>query len=179
MRNPRSLLSDAIAHLRARWQLRGARALGERARVWGSMSVTALGELVIGSRARIVSTIVPVELFVGEQARMEIGSNVYINYGCSIAALKHIRIGDHCSIGTYAIIMDNNFHRVEPDRRDERPESAPVILEENVWLGARVIVLPGVTIGRDSVVAAGSIVTRDIPPRSLAAGNPARVIRTL
>jgi maltose O-acetyltransferase len=143
------------------------------------MSVTTLGELTVGSRARIVSTIVPVELFVGEQARMEIGSNVYINYGCSIAALKHVRIGDDCSIGTYVIIMDNNFHHIEPDRRDERPESSPVVLEENVWLGSRVIVLPGVTIGRDSVVAAGSVVTRDIPPRSLAAGSPARVIRTI
>jgi maltose O-acetyltransferase len=75
--------------------------------------------------------------------------------------------------------MDNDFHRLEPERRDERPLSAPIILEENVWLGARVIVLRGVTIGAGSAIGAGSVVTRDIPPRSLAVGAPAKVIRSL
>jgi maltose O-acetyltransferase len=75
--------------------------------------------------------------------------------------------------------MDNDFHRVEPERRHEVPESLPIILGENVWLGARVVVLRGVTIGAHSVVAAGSVVTRDIPPRTLAAGVPARVVREL
>jgi maltose O-acetyltransferase len=76
-------------------------------------------------------------------------------------------------------ITDNNFHRLEPEHRDEIPESAPVIIEENVWLGGRVIVLPGVTIGAGSAVGAGSVVTHNIPPRSLAVGVPARVIKNL
>jgi maltose O-acetyltransferase len=76
-------------------------------------------------------------------------------------------------------MMDNDFHRLEPERRDEIPPSAPIVLEEGVWLGVRVIVLRGVTIGAGSVVGAGSIVVRDVPPRSLAAGAPAKVIRTL
>jgi len=75
--------------------------------------------------------------------------------------------------------MDNDFHRLEPERRNERPDSAPIILEDNVWLGARVIVLKGVTIGEGSVIGAGSVVTKDIPPRSLAVGMPAKVIKTL
>ena len=54
-----------------------------------------------------------------------------------------------------------------------------IVLEENVWLGGGVIVLPGVTIGRDSVIGAGAVVTRDVPPRSVAVGNPATVVRTL
>jgi maltose O-acetyltransferase len=104
---------------------------------------------------------------------------VFINYGCSISASQQVRIGDDCSIGTHAIIMDNDFHEIDPGRRRLRPASAPIVLEENVWLGARVTVLKGVTIGRDSVVAAGSVVTRDIPPGTIAAGVPARVIRSL
>ena len=61
----------------------------------------------------------------------------------------------------------------------ERPESGPAVLEENVWLGARVIVMAGVTIGADSAVGAGSVVTRDVSPGSVAAGVPARVVRDL
>jgi maltose O-acetyltransferase len=75
--------------------------------------------------------------------------------------------------------MDNDFHRLEPERRNERPESKPIVLEDNVWLGGRVIVLAGVTIGEDSVIGAGSVVTSDIPPKVIAAGVPARVIRGL
>jgi maltose O-acetyltransferase len=75
--------------------------------------------------------------------------------------------------------MDNDFHRLEPERRLERPDSAPIILGENVWLGARVIVLSGVTISAGSVIGPGSVVTRDIPPRTVAAGVPARVIKEL
>jgi maltose O-acetyltransferase len=75
--------------------------------------------------------------------------------------------------------MDNDFHRLEPERRQEKPPSSPIILEENVWLGARVIVLPGVTIGAGTVVGAGSVVTRSIPSRSVAVGVPARVVKSL
>ena len=75
--------------------------------------------------------------------------------------------------------MDNDFHRIEPERRLERPESRPITIDDNVWIGARVIVLAGVTIGADSCIGAGSVVIDDIPPRSLAVGVPARVIREL
>jgi maltose O-acetyltransferase len=77
------------------------------------------------------------------------------------------------------MLMDNDFHRIEPERRLERPDSAPIVLEANVWLGARVIVTRGVTIGEGSVVGAGSVVTSDVPPRTVVAGVPARVIRTI
>jgi maltose O-acetyltransferase len=76
-------------------------------------------------------------------------------------------------------MMDNDFHRIEPERRNERAESAPIILENNVWLGARVIVLKGVTIGEGSVIGAGSVVTKNIPSRSLAVGQPAKIIKEL
>ncbi len=170
--------NDGWAVLRARWYLRHAH-VGARVRVWGKPSIAAYGQMIIGNRVRLVSTVAQTELVVGEHGTLEIGESTFINYGCSIAADRLIYIGARCNIGTHVIMMDNDFHRLEPERRDERPESKPIVLEENVWLGARVIVLRGVTIGSGSVIGAGSVVTRDIPARSVAVGQPARVIRTL
>jgi len=136
------------------------------------------GQMIIGDKVRVISTIATTEL-VADGGVLEIGARSYINYGCSIGATQLVRIGPNCNIGTYTILIDNDFHRLEPERRLERPESAPIILEENVWLGARVIVLRGVTIGRDSVIGAGSVVTKDIPARSVAAGVPAKIVKQL
>jgi maltose O-acetyltransferase len=166
--------------LRARWYLRHAERAGPRVRVWGRPRVKVWdGHLLVGDRLLLVSTPAVTELAVHDGGTLEIGDRVFINYGCSIVASLLVRIGPRCSIGTHAILMDNDFHRPEPERRNERPESRPIVLEENVWLGARVTVLRGVTIGRDSVIGAGSVVTRDIPPRSVAVGLPARVVRCL
>ena len=77
------------------------------------------------------------------------------------------------------MIIDSAFHDIDPDRRLDPPTADPIMIGNNVWLGARVIVLPGVTIGENSVVGVGSVVTRDIPPRSLAVGTPASVVRAL
>ncbi len=167
------------AVLSAAWCLRNATSVGRRARVWGHPKVVNRGRLLIGDRARLVSTIATLEISVGTDGILEIGNNVFINYGCSIAATQRVHIGSDCAIGTYCIMMDNDFHRLEPERRFELPESAPIVLQDNVWLGARVIVLRGVTIGAGSAIGAGSVVTHDIPARSLAAGIPARVIRSI
>ncbi|HVY29631.1 MAG TPA: acyltransferase [Polyangiaceae bacterium] len=135
--------------------------------------------LVVRDRVRIFSTIATTEIDVGDGGLLEIGSGTAINYGTTIGATQSIRIGAKCLIGNHCIIMDNDFHRLEPERRGERPPSAPIVLEDNVWLGARVTVLRGVTIGAGSAVAAGSLVTRDIPPRMLAVGVPARPVQKL
>jgi acetyltransferase-like isoleucine patch superfamily enzyme len=165
--------------LRARWYLRKASYVGPRVRVWGRPWVENAGTMTIGDRTKLISHVARLELSAGQGATLEIGERVFINYGCSIGATQLIRIGPRCAIGTYAIIMDNDFHMVDPERRYDVPPSAPIILEENVWLGARVIVLRGVTIGAHSVIGAGSVVTRNIPPRSVAVGLPARVIKSI
>ncbi len=170
---------NGVAVLRARWYLRKASKIGMRVRVWGRPAITNNGTMIIGERVRLVSTIATVEIGVEAGATLEIGNSVFINYGCSFGATKLIRIGANCNIGTHVIMIDNDFHRLEPEHRNERPPSAPIILEDNVWLGARVIVLRGVTIGSGSVIGAGSVVSRDIPPRSIAAGVPAKVLRAL
>jgi maltose O-acetyltransferase len=135
--------------------------------------------MIVGQRVQLVSTPVRLELVAMKGGTLEIGERTLVNYGGSICATESVRIGANCLIGTHAIIMDNDFHRIEPERRYEWPASRPIVIEDNVWLGARVIVLPGVTIGAGSCIAAGSVVNADIPPRSVAAGVPARVIRSL
>ncbi len=173
------LVNVAPAILRGRWYLRDADRVGLGVRIWGTAVVRNYGTLWIGDRVRIVANLLPVELAVGRGARLEIGNGTYINYGTSIGATLSIRIGANCSIGTNSTLIDNDFHSLDPEHRNEVPPSAPIVLEDNVWLGLRVIVLRGVTIGQGSVIGAGSVVTRSIPPRSLAAGQPARVIRAL
>jgi maltose O-acetyltransferase len=167
------------AVLAARWYLRDATSVGPRCRVYGHPRVENKGRLVLADRVRLVSTITPIEIGVEAAGTLEIGSRTFINYGCSIAATSLVRIGARCNIGTYVVMMDNDFHRLEPERRDERPPSAPIIIEDNVWIGGRVTVLRGVTIGADSVVAAGSVVTRDVAPRTVVAGVPAKHMRSL
>jgi acetyltransferase-like isoleucine patch superfamily enzyme len=114
-------------------------------------------------------------------ALIEIGDRAQIN---NDAVLKSegagIHIGERALIGSHACIYDSDFHELAPSRRrGGRAAMAPVELEENVFLGDRVLVLKGVTIGMDSVIGAGSVVTGSIPAGVLAAGNPARVIREL
>jgi acetyltransferase-like isoleucine patch superfamily enzyme len=167
------------AALRAQWHLRSATEVARTVRLSGRPAVSNLGTLVVRDRVQLISTIATLELATGPDGTLDIGERAFVNYGCSLAAQLLVKIGPRCQIGTYCLLMDNDFHRVEPERRLERPESAPIVLEENVWLGARVIVMSGVTIGEGSVIGAGSVVTRDIPPRTIAAGVPAKVIREL
>ena len=176
---PDEVWRDTLALLRARWHLRQATSVGERVRVWGRPVVRNLGTLIIGQRATLVSGAIPIQLTVEPDGKLEIGAHTFMNYGCSILATKLVSIGPGCKIGMDVLMMDNDFHQIEPAKRAIRPPSRPIVLESNVWLGARTIVLSGVTIGADSVVAAGSVVTRDIPPRTVSAGQPARVIRSI
>lgn len=175
----KAAINGAGALLRARWYLSSATELGDRVRVWGKLAVSNSGTLKVGSRVRFNASPLPTELGVGQGGRLEIGDGTYINYGCSLGATELIRIGPRCNIGSHVILMDNDFHRMEPERRDELPPSAPIVLEENVWLGVRVIVLRGVTVGAGAVVAAGSVVSRDVAPRTLVGGIPARHIKEL
>jgi len=179
MSNLQQAWHDGSALLRARWYFRHAERLGARVRVFGDPKIVVSGTLRIGDRVRMCSEPVRSELGVSAGATLEIGSHTFINYGCSIGSTLLVKIGAHCNIGSHVIIMDNDFHRLEPERRHEMPESAAVILEDNVWLGVRTVVLRGVTIGAGSVIAAGSVVVRDVPARSLAGGVPAKVIRSL
>lgn len=106
-----------------------------------------------------------------------LGKRVFINSGCRFQDQGGITIGDDCLIGHNAVIATLQ-HGIDPRRRADLIPS-PVVIGHNVWLGANVTVLPGVTIGDDSVIGAGSVVSKDIPPGVIAVGAPARVVRTI
>ncbi|MET4059431.1 acetyltransferase-like isoleucine patch superfamily enzyme [Arthrobacter sp. UYP6] len=106
-----------------------------------------------------------------------LGKRIFINAGCRFQDQGGISIGDDCLIGHNAVLATLN-HDLSPSRRaDMHP--APITLGRNVWLGSNVTVLPGISIGDDSVVAAGAVVTRDVPAGSVVVGSPARVIRSV
>ena len=170
---------DTRAVARARWYLRGAEHVGSRVRLRGRPAVFAHGRLIVHERVQLVSTIATLELVVERGATLEIGARSLVNFGTSLVAVNSVTIGPQCLIGTHCMIMDTPVHNVDPNRRLEPPASEAIQIGENVWIGARVIVMPGVTIGDDCAIGAGSVVTHDIPPRSLAAGVPAKVIRAL
>lgn len=108
---------------------------------------------------------------------IEVGKNSFINKGCILQDTARIIIGKGVKIGPGTILSTTN-HGVEPSLRDELYDSKPIVIKDNVWLGAGVKVVPGVTIGEWSVIGSGSVVTKDIPPFSVAAGSPCRVIRS-
>lgn len=173
------LWSNGRQVVNARWSLRKADEVGSRVRLRGRPAVTNRGRMVIADRVQLVSTIATLELVAGKGGTLEIGERTLVNFGCSLVATELVRIGAHCHIGPYTMMLDNDFHYVEPERRLEQPPSKPIVIGDNVWIGVRVIVMAGVTIGADSCIGAGSVVTSDVPPRTLYAGVPARHIRDL
>jgi len=161
--------------LNARLRLRRANSLGRRVTLRGSPAVTNDGRMTIGNSVRLVSTVAKLELVTLANGYLEIGNNVFINYGSSLVSSAHVRIGNDCLIGTHVTVMDCDFHRVEDKAWDTT--GAPIFIEDRVWLGNRSMVLKGVRVGHDAVVAAGSVVTHDVEPRTLVAGVPARLVR--
>ena len=177
--SPSATLWLARRLLAARIALRNATSVGKYVKLAGRMRVVNDGKLVVGDRVLFHSHVATTELAVMRDGELRIGSGAFLNYGAEICAYKYIEIGEECRIGTHCIIMDNDFHHIELDRRDEIPPSDPVIIEPYVWIGNRVTILKGVTIGYGSVVAAGSVVSKSIPPMCIAAGVPAKVIRRI
>lgn len=110
---------------------------------------------------------------------LQIGNDFSMTGG-SICAAQRIVVGDRVTVGANSIIVDTDFHPLQPDLRLEHPQTglaAPITIEDDVFIGMNCLILKGVTIGRGSVIGAGSVVTHDIPPGAIAAGNPARVLR--
>lgn len=110
---------------------------------------------------------------------IEIGENFYANYNLVILDCAKVTIGDNVLIGPNVGIYTAG-HPLHFELRNEELEFAsPITIEDNVWIGGNVVLNPGVTIGRNSVVGSGSVVTKDIPADVVAAGNPCRVIREI
>ena len=107
---------------------------------------------------------------------LRIGRNVFINQGCRLDDIGGIELGDDVMLGP-GVRLVSSGHPLDPALRRRQVTAAPIVVGRNVWIGAGATVLQGVTIGDDAVVAAGAVVTRDVPPGVLVAGVPARVVK--
>lgn len=119
----------------------------------------------------------PIHVDFGEQ--IVIGDRTFVNFNLTALDVAPITIGSDCQIGPNVQLLTPT-HPIAPQPRKDKLEAAEaIVIEDNVWLGGGVIVCPGVTIGENSVIGAGSVVTKDIPANVVAVGNPARVIRSI
>ena len=163
---------------------------GSNLYVRGSIFARNKGDFVIGDNVQINSNISsnPVggpykSVFViFENAELKIGNNVGLS-GTTFVAQKSVIIEDNVMIGSGVCIYDTDFHSVDFNKRvsdnDDTVKKSPVKICEGAFIGARSIILKGVTIGSKSVIGAGSVVTKDIPKNQIWAGNPARFIKVI
>ncbi|WP_242057217.1 acyltransferase [Pseudalkalibacillus hwajinpoensis] len=114
---------------------------------------------------------------VGENATLSIGDNTYINESSRITAVERITIGDSCAISWDVTIIDSDMHSIIEDSKP-KIHTAPISIGNKVWIGANVLILKGVTIGDNVVIAAGTLVNRDIPDNSLVMGNPMKIVKS-
>ena len=110
-------------------------------------------------------------------AVLEIGDKTYINHDSEIRCREHVSIGNNVSIAYNVLIQDSDYHTIYKEDGTPKPQTLPIVIEDDVWIGANAIVLKGVTLGRGCVVAAGAVVTKSAPAYSLVGGNPARIIK--
>jgi len=160
---------------RARIVLRACDAVGVGARVVGRMRIDNRGSIVVGQGLVVVATFLPVELITGTEGTIELGDQVWMNFGVVISARSQVKIGHRVMIGQHCIVSDVDVPEAVVE--SIAGEAKPIEIGDDAWLAGRVTVRPGVKIGKGAVITAGSIVETDIPDGVVAGGIPARVLR--
>lgn len=140
-------------------------------------AVRALFSELIGSTVDESFSLIP-PFYTTGGPDIRVGRNVFINQNCTFYDLGGIELADDVMIGPNVSLITSG-HPLEPSQRRSSVVARPIVIERNVWIAAGAIVIGGVTVGENSVVAAGSVVTKDVPANTLVGGNPARVIRSI
>lgn len=161
-REARSQFTRAVGVVRASALFRGCQ-LGYHVCALGHVRVRNGGEISLGDRVTFFGGMLASELICRPGGAIRIGDESGFNYGVSIEAAREVRLGRGCMVASFVRISDH-----------DGGEAKPVVIGDGVWIAHGAIIKPGVTIGDRSVVSAGSVVERDVPPDSLAVGNPAR-----
>lgn len=147
---------------------------GKLVSINGNPKIRAEGKIVIGDRVRIWSEFSRAKILTKFGAELTIGNNSRIN-GAHISAVESITIGKNVRIAPYTIILDNDFHNIAD--HFATGTGGPIIIEDDVWIAVSCIILKGVRIGKGAVIAAGSVVTKDIPAKTVYGGVPAKFIK--
>lgn len=159
----------------SRVYLRKVDSVGKHPRVEKKPYLVNLGKMTLGDNINICSRSVACDLVSYPEGLLELGDDVFVNFGTTICAENKVSIGDRVKIGPYCMIHDTDFH--VPGQDFTTAKGIPIIIEDDVWLSSRVLVMKGSVIGRGSVIAAGSVVSGVIPPNVIAGGVPAKVIK--
>lgn len=170
------LLLGFLENITAAWYFRNATHKGSMVLAKKKPIVEIYGNLEIGHRVKFWSKFEKCKIFIKSGASLIIGDDSFIN-GVHISSSTRIQIGKNVHIGPYTIIMDNDFHTTSEGNSEKM--KAEIIIEDNVWIAMRCMIMKGVTVGEGSVVAAGAIVTKDVPPRTVVGGIPAKVLKQL
>lgn len=147
--------------------------------------ILGYGSIIAGDRVRISGNVTFIVSYKATaNPTIEIGNEVYLGYATILACADRITIGSRVLFAQGVQVYDNNTHPLDPTARAknlpvERENVAPVVIEDDVWIGSHATILKGVTVGRGSVVATHAVVSRDVPPMTVVAGNPAKVVKTL
>jgi acetyltransferase-like isoleucine patch superfamily enzyme len=161
-----------VKYTKARYRLRGMQGLGEFPQAGGQPHIETTN-CTAGDRFKVWST--HRQTLICGWGKIRFGNNVFVNSGTIIFSTQEVIIGDDVALANEVYICDSNSHGMEGKLVYE----APVRIGRGSWIGARAIILPGVTIGERVMVAAGAVVTKDVPDDCLVGGNPATVIRKL
>ena len=169
------IITGAFRVIRAKWYLRKCN-VGKLNTVRGNPRIDCRGTIQLGKRVKIWSHIHKTHVSTGTNGRLQIGDHTFINSGTTISAHKEVTIGSHCQIAPDVVILDSDFH--DASHASTSGESSSIHIGNHVWLATRSMVLKGVSIGDGATVAAGAVVTKDVPPYSVVAGIPAKIIKT-
>lgn len=134
------------------------------------------GKVFIGDRVRIWSNYNTAKIYVGKKGVLKVGDNSRIN-GAHISVSQNVTIGKNVRISPYTLILDDDFHKI--DDHFGIGKKMEITIGDNVWIASKVTILKGVNIGEGAVIAAGAVVTKDVPPYTVAAGVPAKIIKKI
>lgn len=149
---------------------------------------SSYGDVTLGENVMLHGKIIS-----QNSGKVSVGDYTNIRRGTMIGAVSRVEIGHGVMISNDVVIVDNNNHPTDPDERVsmvhggwgtnawmwKHSASAPIVIEDNVWIGQFARINKGVVVGRNSIVAAAAVVTKDVPPNAIVAGNPARVVKML
>lgn len=171
----RILRENVFAHARARVVLRNSNSVGRNARCFGRVHIENRGRMRMGDDFALGGALAAVQIATAPGGILGIGDEVTIEYGTSISVRSGLSIGSRVRFGPYCVISDSELPL--PLDLPSDWSAREIMIGDDVWIGARVTVMPGVRIGDRAVVAAGSVVTADIDDDALAAGSPATTVR--